>query len=179
MKEIWKDIKGYEGLYQVSNLGRVKSLERKVLRSDGTSLAISERILKLGKNARGYLSVQLCANGIVKCFRVYRLVAQAFIPNPDNKPQVNHIDGNKQNNRADNLEWATRSENMQHAYKTGLFKLGENSSQAKLTNEQTRAIREEYVCGSTTHGQCALAKKHHVSRKTIYNIIHNKSYKDI
>ena len=111
MKEIWKDIKGYEGLYQVSNLGRVKSLERKVLRSEGEYRTISERILKPQTTLRGYQRIGLHYKGINKLFRIHRLVAQAFIPNPDNKPEVNHIDGKTSNNRVDNLEWVTAAQN--------------------------------------------------------------------
>lgn len=104
-KEIWKDVVGYEGLYQVSNLGRIK-------RKDHI----------LYKTLRNYYGVKLCKNNI-KCFKyIHRIVAQAFIPNPENKSQVNHIDGNKLNNCVDNLEWVTRSENTKHAYKIGLEK---------------------------------------------------------
>lgn len=108
-KEIWKDIEGYEGLYQVSNLGRVKSKLRK------------GRILK-PINTKKYYSVILCKNSTTKEIYVHRLVAYAFIPNPQNKPFINHIDGNKQNNYVENLEWCTQSENCRHAYKIGLNK---------------------------------------------------------
>lgn len=112
--ETWKDIKDYEGLYQVSDYGRVKSLPRQ-----GTQTK-EERILKPEKTKKGYLQVHLCKNGKVKVFRVNRLVAIAFVPNPENKPEVNHKDTNKENNHASNLEWNTRSENQLHAYKTGI-----------------------------------------------------------
>ena len=107
MKEIWKDIEGYEGLYQVSNLGRVKSKHR-----------VSERILKPSINSRGYMLVILSKNGEYKSGKVHRLVAQSFIPNTENKPQVNHIDENKTNNMASNLEWVTVKENINHGTRT-------------------------------------------------------------
>lgn len=103
MKEEWRDIKDYEGLYRISNLGRVKSLNYK-----GTG---REGILKLFKNKYGYLYVCLSKNGVHKYFRVHRLVAQAFIPNPNNLPQVNHKDENCINNCVDNLEWCTQEYN--------------------------------------------------------------------
>ena len=99
MEEIWKDIEGYEGLYQVSNLGRVKSFPRK-----GTHTT-KERILKLTKSNKNYVIVILKNNYIQKAKSVHRLVAEAFIPNPNNLPQVNHKDENKLNNKVDNLEW--------------------------------------------------------------------------
>ena len=124
MNEIWKDIEGYEGLYQVSNLGRVRSLNRITNGKFGNrSLCLRKgRILKPRKISL-YTGVYLSKNGHVKNYTIHRLVAQAFIPNPQNKLEVNHIDGNKLNNKVDNLEWATRSENEQHAYRTGLNKI--------------------------------------------------------
>ena len=116
MEEIWKDIEGYEGLYQVSNLGRVKSLKRiqKFYHNR------SDKILNLTKCGAGYFKIILSKNGVNKNHMIHRLVAQAFILNPENKPTVNHKDGNKHNNCVDNLEWATYSENIQHAYNLGL-----------------------------------------------------------
>ena len=99
MKEIWKDIEGYEGLYQISNLGRVKSFPRK-----GTHTT-KERIIKFAKSNKGYLIAILKNNDVQKAFSVHRLVAKAFIPNPNNLPQVNHKDENKENNNVNNLEW--------------------------------------------------------------------------
>ena len=101
MKEIWKDIKGYEGIYQVSNFGRIKS-------------SYTKRILKGGKNKAGYLLVGLYKQGVLSRKSIHRLVAEAFIPNPDNKPEVNHIDENKTNNMVSNLEWMTAKENINH-----------------------------------------------------------------
>lgn len=111
MKEEWKDIKGYEGLYQISNLGNVKS----VYKNGNFKILI-------GGIKNGYRQVILVKDGKRKYINVHRLVAEAFIPNKENKSQVNHIDGNKLNNKVDNLEWCTQSENMKHAYKIGLEK---------------------------------------------------------
>lgn len=112
MDEIWKDIEGYEGDYQVSNLGRVKSLPKKCWNGKGYWFK-DGRILIPVKSKKGYLNVW-CRKNI---FKVHRLVANAFIPNPQNLPQVNHIDGDKTNNCVTNLEWVTDGENLLHAYR--------------------------------------------------------------
>lgn len=126
-KEVFKDVLGYEGLYQISNYGRVKSLGRKNifycgLRKQYLERPVKEKILSFNKSYRGYLQVCLTKNGKYQTFLVHRLVAQTFIPNLENKPQVNHIDGDKENNFVDNLEWVTSSENIRHAFNNGLKK---------------------------------------------------------
>ena len=109
MEEIWKDIKGYEGLYQVSNLGRIKSCKY-------------NKIMKSNKSDR-YLGINLYKNGKPTTFDIHRIVAKTFIDNPNNYPIVNHIDGNKLNNNVDNLEWCTQSHNVKESYKLGLQKV--------------------------------------------------------
>lgn len=115
MKEIWKPIKGYEGLYEVSNLGRVKSLSRKVNSYLGENTrTMRERIMKQ-RIRNSYFIVQLKKDGIRKSYQVHRLVAEAFIPNPKNKSIVNHLDYNPRNNIVDNLEWCTQKENVNYS----------------------------------------------------------------
>ena len=135
MKEIWKDIRGYEGLYQVSNLGRVRSLDRYV----NSAIKNNNKVIKKGKilrsnsNWNNYLQVHLSKYGKSKMITIHRLVAQTFIPNPKNLPQINHKDGNKLNNCIDNLEWCTAKENVNHSWKLGLSKPYQRSK-GKLTN---------------------------------------------
>ena len=118
--EVWKDIEGYEGLYQVSTCGNIKSLAKPRKNGNGRCYIQKEKLLKQSFTSTGYKKVELYKDGKRKSFKVHRLVAIAFISNPDNKPEVNHIDGNKINNNIDNLEWVTSSENTIHAYETGL-----------------------------------------------------------
>lgn len=115
--EIWKPVVGYEGLYEVSNLGNVRSVDSMRITHNQYGEHLSKykgRLLKPGKNSDGYLYVNLCCQCVQKTFRVHRLVAEAFIPNPDNLPEVNHIDEDKTNNRVDNLEWVSHIQNMRH-----------------------------------------------------------------
>lgn len=123
-EEIWKDIKGYEGYYKASNLGRIKNSKGK--------------ILKQYKNHKGYLILQLSKDGKSKTFIVHRLIAQAFIPNEENKEQVNHINCNKEDNNIENLEWVTNTENKKHARMHGLCKSsikGGKNLRAKKVNQ--------------------------------------------
>lgn len=115
---IWKDIKGYEGLYQISNVGQVKSLDRIVKHSGENERIQKGRILKPFFNKdTGYVEIGLSKNGKSKKHRIHRLVADAFVPNLENKLEVNHIDEDKQKNTAINLEWCTRKENENHGTK--------------------------------------------------------------
>lgn len=119
MEEIWKDIPGYEGLYQASSLGRIKSLDRIVTYSNRNKHIHKGKILIQSELTGGYLYVFLSKKGKVKSCRVHRLVAASFIPNPNNLPQVNHLDKNRKNNSFLNLQWCTGSENQIHSFENG------------------------------------------------------------
>lgn len=114
--EIWKDIKGYEGRYQVSNRGNVKSLNY------NHTGKIKNLKFRKPNTYNQYMTIELCKNNKKEVFFIHRLVAEAFIPNPRKMPVVNHIDGNKTNNKSDNLEWCSYSSNVRHAYDTRLIK---------------------------------------------------------
>ena len=118
--EEWRDVVGYEGLYQVSNLGRVKSLSRRIVYKDGREYNYPSKVMKNQKVSTGYRSVTLYRVNGKKQYYVHRLVAETFIPNPNNLIDVNHKDGCKTNNILSNLEWCSRSDNQKHAYKNGL-----------------------------------------------------------
>jgi NUMOD4 motif len=151
MIEIWKSIEDFEGRYEVSNLGNVRSMPRPQRPGRG-GWARPGVILKAISQHKGYLCVNLSKDGIVERKEIAILVAKAFIPNPLNKPQVNHIKGKeKHNNRTGNLEWATESENTQHAYDTGLTSksFGEKNHQAKLKDSQIVEIRQRLSAGES------------------------------
>lgn len=177
MIEIWKDVFGYENAYQISNLGRLKSLERKVKTKGDAFRVKKEKTVKLKFNRfNGYLFHQLSINGIKKNFHIHRLVALAFIPKIENKPEVNHIDGNKSNNHISNLEWCTKSENMSHSYKTNLHKptKGSINGMAKLTEEIVFQIKNEYHNEGVTVRSLAIS--HNVADSCISRIVHGKRW---
>lgn len=151
MKEKWKEVEGFEGLYAVSTLGRVKSLCRYRVCGRGGAQLIPERIMQTNTDDNGYLSVVFCKQGIRYRRLVHRLVAEAFIPNPHNKPQVNHNrkDGDKSKNTVYDLEWSTSKENHKHAHANGLGLKGSRIGTSKLTEEDIPEIRSRIVAGES------------------------------
>jgi hypothetical protein len=179
MEEIWKDIEGYEGLYQVSNLGRIKSLPKMV---SGNHYR-GERII--GSSSGFYNRVCLYKNNKAKSIRIHRLVAKAFIPNLENKPEINHVNGNRLDNRVENLEWATPKENMRHAFDTGLNKgpnvngnqQGEKHPISKLTEIQIIEIRRLYKEGGISQSQ--IGRKFGITQAHTGKIINKILWKHI
>lgn len=166
MEEIWKDIEGYEGLYKVSNLGRIKSFYH------------GGKIMKPDVSNHGHLRVKLSKSGKLKRYLVHRLVARAFIPNSENKPQINHIDADPTNNSVDNLEWSTQSENIKHAYKIGnKNRQGENHHTNKLTRNDVLDIRNAYKLGCFF--QREIAEAYDVGQDLISKIVNKKIWTHI
>lgn len=173
--EIWKDIPGFEGIYQASNIGQIKSLER--IRNGGGSISkcrIKERILKPRKNKVGYLHLMICNNGKRSTHSIHRLVAIAFLPNYLNKPTVNHKNGNKLDNRVENLEWATFSENTNHGFENGLNKRGELHFLTNLTKSDVLEIRRLSSIGEK---QRVIGDKFGISLKAVSDIVRRKNWK--
>lgn len=163
--EEWRDVVGYEDYFKVSNLGRVFGKR-------------SNKVLKLHvrKDKRVTLATKIGGrNGLAITFKVHRLVAEAFIPNPDKKPEVNHKDGNTQNNCVSNLEWSTHSENMQHAFDTGLNRAdkGTEDSSSRLDDEAVNFIRNN----PNKLTQRQLAEIYGVNHSTIHRCQSGKRYK--
>lgn len=156
-------IQGFEN-YEVDELGQIWSLPKKTRK-------ITKTLKPLLHPVTGYMYVDLCKDGKIKKFTVHRLVALTLIPNPENKPQVNHINGIKTDNRPENLEWCTRSENQKHSIKIGLRTTnGEKNSQSKLTEKDVLYIRNSNERG------CILAKKFNISQPTICDIKKKRSW---
>lgn len=197
--EVWRDIVGYEGLYQVSNFGRVKSLKRKYINQYGEFGEKKEFIkaqrlssfYKSQKDTKGYFVVSLADNDRGKWVRVHRLVASAFLPNPENLPEVNHKDGNKQNNKVENLEWVSHAQNCLHAWRSGLRKKGEadrvrkikehNLGLKNISKEMVLDIFENCKYGEKGYTARSFAEKYGISVQTVCNIkdLKNETYRRI
>lgn len=160
----WKPIVDYEGHYSVSDTGLVRN-------------DITWNILQFGHDVKGYAQVALHKNGIRKTLRVATLVAIAFLGNPEGL-QINHKNGIKDDNRVENLEWVTPTENMQHAYNIGLHikPKGTRNSRVKLTEDEVKEIQILVKTGLT---QRQIASKFMISQKAIFNIIHHKAWRHI
>ena len=161
MNEEWKDIKGYEGRYQVSNLGRVKSLNYNHTKK--------EKILKLKPNRKGYFEVFLYKNGERRAFKVHRLVALHFIPNPNNYPQVNHKDENKQSNCVDNLEWCTNKYNMNYGTRS---KRASESMKGKYEGSKNPQARKVQCVTTGKKFNCIKEASEYYYIKSFNNITH-------
>jgi hypothetical protein len=172
-----KDITGYEGLYSVTDAGEVWSYDREYTLANKKHIRLGRKLKK--SIVLGYEKVNLHKKG-KKMTSVHRIVAVAFLKNEENKPQVNHIDGNKINNNYYNLEWVTASENAKHAIKTGLINCerfkGQRNSASKLTDKIVYEIRELLKTGEN---QTKISKKYDVCRETINKINNKKLWKHI
>lgn len=173
--EIWKPVSGMENYYEVSNKGRLRSLDRYVETLNGQTRFYRGVVMTFNYPKGKYICVKMSAPGVKVYTRLHRLVAEHFIHNPLNKPEVNHKDGNKSNNNVDNLEWVTQLENKKHASIAGLIRKKENHYKAKLTEELVKQIRGMYATGLYTHQ--SIANEFGVVRTLITRIINNKRWK--
>lgn len=174
----WRDVEGYEGIYQVSSEGDIKSLERYSLKDGRPYQFLREKILKPWRDTRGYVQVYLCKNGKSKPVGVHRIVAKAFLNNPENKKTVNHKNGDLQDNRVSNLEWATQKENNRHAWETGLMnsRKGETHPNAKLNVDKVRQIKYALSEGVA---QAELSRRFKVSPSSIQQIVNGKAWRHV
>jgi hypothetical protein len=179
MEEIWKDIKGYEGIYQISNKGRVRSLDRTINTKNGTRNKLGV-IRSSYVNDTGYTVVALTVNKKRKVYSIHRLIGIHFIPNPENKITINHKNGIKTDNRIENLEWNTYKENNLHAFANGLMpkpkpKKGEKSPVSKLKDMDIPVIRR--LKETMTHEK--IAKMYRVNKSTIKAVISRRNWSHI
>jgi len=174
MEEIWKDCVDWEGRYIVSNTGKVKSLLDSHL---NVLLEPREKLLHLGKH--GYVHTSFYKNKRMKLMKIHRLVAQAFIPNPNNYATVNHKDCDKTNNHVSNLEWCTTAENNKHAHENGRFtyKFGEESSYVKWTNQEVIDIKTDINKGLTSKE--LFTKYPKLCSKHLYLFRKNKTFSNL
>ena len=170
--EEWRSIPEFDG-YQVSSLGKIRGIDRLCGNRPGVTKG---KILKPFRNKRGYLEVNLYNNSKSTAKIIHRLVAKAFISNDFNKPQVNHIDGNKLNNEVSNLEWMSNSENQLHAYSLGLqpSRAGENNVKAKITDKSVTELKVLYNSGKTI---IDISNIMNINVSIIRNIIYGRTWK--
>lgn len=177
MSEIWRDIPRYEGLYSISTSGDIKSLGR-LIRCRGGERFKNETNVTSYPNQKGYVMVQLYKGGHRKNFTIHRLLSITFLENPENLPQINHKDGNKQNNSLENLEWCSSLHNVQHSRITGLNKnYGEKVNTVKLKESEVLKIDRLYRSGGTSLRK--LARQFNVCKNTIRSIVLHKTWKHL
>lgn len=176
LKEVWKDIPGYEAIYAVSNLGRIKSIARFAKHWRGGTQVVRERILKTRTNRYGYIRVGLWKNGIKKTYRVHRLVLDAYVgPCPAGK-QCAHDDGARGNNNLSNLMWKTPKQNQADRVRHGTSRYGAKNPNSLFTNAQVREIRRRYVPRCAVNGAAAIAREFAVTRQAISRITRSQGW---
>ena len=175
--EIWRPIRGFEGLYEISSYGNVKALAKRI-DAGHCHRDYPEKIMRPADDKDGYLRLSLYdASHKAHTKKVHRLVADAFIGNPEGLPQINHKDGNKKNNHVNNLEWCTNSHNMKHAVRIGLIRLdGIHNPNHKLRIEDVDYIKKHFISRDKDNGLKALAVRFGVNKKTIANIIKGETW---
>lgn len=181
--EEWRSIAGFEGYYEVSNHGLIRSVGGTKIKKNGSHFNRAGQIIAQRVADHGYVVVMFRKMGKSYLRYVHRLLAQAFIPNPENKGDINHKDGNKANNLIENLEWATRSENIKHSYDSlGHPKVsfaGELSAMAKLNNEAVRRIRRVLIPRHPIYGAKALGREYGVDGSLIMRVVKRTSWKHV